>query len=137
MSDQDDASAVAARAHSPGRTILLVEPDVRLRTEVAAYLRQCGYKVIEATGGDEAITFIREAIPIHVVFSDVNLPGGVDGFELARFAREHVPLVKVVLTSGTNRTAQQAADLCHQQNVIDKPYGHDELARRLRVLLSE
>jgi DNA-binding response OmpR family regulator len=117
--------------------VLVVEPEVRIRAAVARYLRECGYKVLEASGADEALTLLRAGIPIHVLFSEVQLPGDVDGFVLGRMAREIVPAVKMVLTSGSNRTARQAADLCDEKDVMSKPYSHEELARRIRMLLAE
>ena len=73
-------------------TILVVEDDVLIRMPIAQYLRDCGYKVIEAVNADEAMTVLlhRDKI-IDIVFSDIEMPGSVDGFGLSKWIRENRP----------------------------------------------
>ena len=67
-------------------TILVVEDDVLVRIPIAQYLRDCGYKVIEAVSADEAMTvLLHREIVVDVVFSDIEMPGSVDGFGLAKW----------------------------------------------------
>jgi CheY-like chemotaxis protein len=68
-------------------TILVVEDDVLVRMPIAQHLRGCGYKVIEVVSADEAMAVLlhRETV-VDVVFSDIEMPGSIDGFGLARYA---------------------------------------------------
>ena len=97
---------------APPPTILVVEDDVLVRNIVAAYLRECGFDVIEASGADEAIRVLQADVRVDIVFSDVNMPGSMDGFGLAQWVRRERPWLRVILTSGAARTAKEAGDLC-------------------------
>ncbi len=121
---------------APPPTILVVEDDVLVRSIVAAYLRECGFDVIEANGADEALRVLQADVPVDVVFSDVNMPGSMDGFGLAQWVRRERPWLKVILTSGAARTAKEAGDLCETGPVLAKPYDHAELERYIRSLLA-
>lgn len=122
------------RTEPPPR-LLVVEPDILTRTLVAAYLRECGYDVIEAAHGEEALEVLRSSQPIDILFSEVSLPGRQDGFSLAQWVRRERPETRVVLTAGAERTADQAGRLCEHGPLLAKPYEHAELARRIRALL--
>jgi CheY-like chemotaxis protein len=114
--------------------ILVVEHDILVRTVVAAYLRECGYDVVESAKAEEAIAVLQSDVRIDIVFSEVSLPGGLDGFGLAQRVRREHPGIKVILTAGPERTASSAGDLCEQGPILAKPYDHAELARRIRSL---
>lgn len=74
-------------------TILVVEDDVLVRMPIAQYLRDCGYKVVEAVNADEAIAvLLHQETVVDVVFSDIEMPGSIDGFGLAKWIRELVPV---------------------------------------------
>jgi CheY-like chemotaxis protein len=72
---------------------------------------------------------------VDVVFSDVQLPGPMDGFGLARWIRQHHPSVRVLLASGYAGEAHRAAELCDDGPLLTKPYGEDEVLRRIQLLL--
>ena len=73
--------------------ILVVEDDVLVRMPIAQYLRDCGYKVVEAVNADEAIAvLLHQETVVDVVFSDIEMPGSIDGFGLAKWIRELVPV---------------------------------------------
>ena len=93
-----------------------------MRMPIAQYLRDCGYKVIEAASGDEAMAVLlhREAV-VDVVFSDIEMPGAVDGFGLAKWIREHRPGLDVVLAGTIPRTVECAKELC-EEGSVPKPY---------------
>src|ERR1051325_8090552 len=93
---------------APPPTILVVEDDVLVRNLAAAYLRESGFKVIEATSADEAIRVLQ---------ADVQMPGSMGGLGLAQWVRRERPWLKVILTSGAARTAKEAG-------VLAKPYDH-------------
>jgi DNA-binding response OmpR family regulator len=129
MSPADDIE----KPERPPR-VLVVEHDILVRTVVAAYLRQCGYAVIECGSSEEAIIVLQSDVAIDVVFSEVGLPGELDGFGLAQWVRRQRPSVKVILTIGPERTANAAGNLCENGPILAKPYDHAELARRIRAL---
>jgi CheY-like chemotaxis protein len=77
-------------------TILVVEDDILVRMPIAQYLRDCGYKVIEASNSDEAMeVLVHKETVVHIVFSDIEMPGAVDGFGLSKWVRENRPGIQV------------------------------------------
>lgn len=115
-------------------TVLVVEDEVFLRCAVGEYLRSCGLHVIETANALEAMRVLRCGAQIDIVFTDIQLPGSVDGITLAEWiSREH-PQTKVILTSGLAEEAWSAAAGRYQ--ILSKPYDHCDLESRIRVLLS-
>jgi CheY-like chemotaxis protein len=120
----------------PRPVVLIVEDEVLVRMVVAEYLRDCGFMVIEAGSAQEALALFKADIDVDAVFSDIQMPGEMDGFGLARWLRQHRPEVKVILTSGAASAAHKAADLCHDGPLLPKPYDSEEVERRIRQLLA-
>src|SRR5262245_21192751 len=92
-------------------TVLLVEDEPLIRLAVADYLRECGFKVLEAGSADDALAILTATKPefrIDVLFSDVRMPGKLDGFGLARWVREHRPALPVLLGSGDTKKSDLA-----------------------------
>jgi CheY-like chemotaxis protein len=117
-------------------TILVVEDDILVRMPIAQYLRDCGYKVIEASNADEALQVLQhKETVVDVLFSDIEMPGAVDGFGLAKWVREHRPGLNVLLTGTVPRVVEHAEDLCGQGRV-PKPYSAQIVHDRIRRLLS-
>jgi DNA-binding response OmpR family regulator len=115
-------------------SILVIEPDVIVRMAVATYLRDCGYKVIEGVNSDDALAVLSVAgQKIDVMLCEVALDGVMDGFALARWARERYPDIDVILVSGTRGAAAKAAGLC-DDGPLEKPYHPRELIRRINTL---
>jgi CheY-like chemotaxis protein len=119
-------------------TILVVDSDVIARTVIAGYLRDCGYVVIEADSGEEALTALQHPkFSIAVVLSDVELRGAMNGFGVARWVRENRPELEIILASALEKTAASAAEFCEDGPALGKPY-HPQLVleriRRLRAL---
>ncbi|MBS3652584.1 response regulator [Pseudaminobacter sp. 19-2017] len=105
------------------QTILVVDGDVITRTVIADYLRHCGYRVIEANSGEEAVEALQhEGFKVDVVLSDVSLPGRMSGFLLSQWVRQNKPGVDVVLSSVVERVAEAASDLCEEGPALAKPY---------------
>lgn len=136
-------SAAAARdIHAPTEpgdertVVLVVEDEVLIRMVVAEYLRDCGYVVIEAGSAQEALALFKADVEVDVVFSDIQMPGEMDGFGLAQWVREYRPGVQVILTSGAASAADRAADLCEDGPLLQKPYESDEVDRRIKQLLA-
>jgi CheY-like chemotaxis protein len=120
--------------HSTPATILVVEDEVLIRLAVADYLRDCGYRVVEASSGEEAQQILRTGEPVEILFSDVDLGGGINGFELCRWTREHYPLIRILLTSGVARMSQEAQHLCDGE-FLNKPYSHSALSDQIKRLI--
>ena len=114
--------------------VLVIEQDVLIRMSIAAYLRECGFNVIEASGDDEAMSVLQTDTRVSVVFSDVADGGG--GFGLAQWVRRERPDIKIVLTSGLKRAAQEAGKLCAEGPHQALPYDHAQLERRIRQLIA-
>jgi DNA-binding response OmpR family regulator len=119
------------------RTVLVVEDEVLIRLVIADYLRECGYRVHEAANADEAVAVLEAPeVEVHLVFSDVIMPGSMDGFGLARWVRANHPRVDVVLTSGIDRSAEIAGTLCEAGPLVDKPYEPQGVVDRIKQLLA-
>lgn len=116
--------------------VLVVEDEVLVRMVIAQYLRDCGFQVVEASNADEAIRVIQLDASINVVFSDINMPGSRNGFELAQWLRQERPSIKVLLTSGVPQMASAAGNLCEDGPLVSKPYDPQSVERRIRMLLA-
>jgi CheY-like chemotaxis protein len=91
----------AEKAANPHHIALVIEDQPDVRDLAAAILEETDLDVMEAVSADEALTFLREHAPeVAMIFVDVNLPGRMDGVDLARMAAEAWPWIKVVVTSG-------------------------------------
>ncbi len=121
---------------STGETVLLVEDNPAVREVAQKRLQLLGYKVIEAENGPEAIERLeRRSDDIDVVFSDVVMPGGLSGYDLAGWMTENAPDVKVLLTSGYPGEVADARGEAPTVRLLRKPYSGTELARALRAVL--
>jgi DNA-binding response OmpR family regulator len=115
-------------------TILVIEDEILIRLAVCDYLRGCGYRVIEGSTGEEAQRVFQAGEPIEILFSDIDLGRGINGFALAAWVRENYPAVRILLTSGIATLAADAAHLCDGP-LLSKPYSHGRLEARIKRLL--
>lgn len=121
-----------ARAVHPA-TVLLVEDEVLILSLVADSLLEHGFAVREATTADEALRYVEGGGPVDVLFTDVNLPGGMDGAELASRVRARRPEVPVVYASG--RYGRSDLDgLVPHSVFLQKPYDPDAVCTLLARL---
>ncbi len=121
-----------------GETILVVEDDEAVRTTVADTLVELGYRVLRASDGQSALTIIRSGVPIDLLFTDVVMPGPVPSTEMVRLAREILPGVRVLHTSGFTSNAIVHGDrLDAGVNLLSKPYSREDLAEKLRHLMGD
>jgi len=117
-------------------TVLVVEDDADVRALAAALVAGLGYRVIEATDGRAALELLGARADVDLLFTDMVMPGGVDGAELARAARALRPGLKTLFTTGYSEAAvSRQSRLDPGVEVLSKPYRRDELARRLRAVL--
>ena len=130
----------AARSRSGGRgqTILVVEDEQAVRELAVSILRSLGYETVEAPYGEAGLAVLDRTPNVSLLFSDVGLPGGMNGCELAQEARRRRPGLKVLLTSGYTDFADIDADqIVASADLIPKPFRKAELAERLRAILGE
>jgi DNA-binding NtrC family response regulator len=121
-----------AEKGSSRATVLLVEDDIVIRSPLAEYLRAAGYMIVEAANAEEAIALFAARVPIAVVFSDIRMPGTMDGIGLARWIRRHQPSVRVMLTSGAGNAVRLGKIA---EFFVPKPYQAAEVAARIGKLL--
>lgn len=115
------------------RRVLIVEDDPLIRQNVADYLANAGFEVMEARTGDEALDLLAGTDPVDLIFTDVHMPGRANGNKVGLVAKQLRPGLPVIHASGRPQDPKAppgAADL-----FIPKPYGlHDVLAAILRLL---
>jgi nitrogen-specific signal transduction histidine kinase len=124
------------RAARPNERILVVEDNTEVRETVMRQLRDLGYDTLEAPGGKEAVTILESGERVDLLFSDIVMPGGMDGTQLAEVASQLRPGLKILLTSGFARSSfQDGTASAYLKNLLSKPYRKTELAERLRATL--
>jgi signal transduction histidine kinase/ActR/RegA family two-component response regulator len=115
--------------------ILVVEDDGDVIGATAETLRDAGFDVITAATGAEALAVLRSDAGVDLLFTDVMMPGGLDGVELAKAGLKARPNLKVLLTSGYSESLLEARGPLHNLPILAKPYHRDELLNRLQALL--
>jgi PAS domain S-box-containing protein len=135
----EDALVVTASGAVSGgdETVLVVEDDDEVREVAIAMLTELGYRVVKAKDAAAALVVIDSGIPIDLVFTDVMMPGPLRSPELARKARERLPNVAVLFTSGyTQNAIVHGGRLDPGVELLPKPYTRDALARKVRHVLA-
>ncbi|MGH6954399.1 MAG: response regulator, partial [Alphaproteobacteria bacterium] len=130
------AARTEAAGAVAGEVVLVVEDDPEVRKLSCMLVDRMGYRVLSASDGPSALEILDEAGRIDLLFTDVVLPGGMSGADLAEQARERDPSLKVLYTSGyaanhlpLNVGAAEGVEL------ISKPYRKQELAHKIREIL--
>jgi CheY-like chemotaxis protein len=113
--------------------VLIVEDEHVLRMSAVDMLEEAGFEAIEAPDADEAIRILESRTDIRAVFTDVQMPGSMDGLKLARAVRHRWPPVALVVTSG--HTDVSDADLPSGGKFLSKPYKPTQIAATLRELV--
>ncbi len=126
MASQEEATRQPA--------VLVVEDEILIRSAVAELLRNAGYRVIEAADAGEAVAIFASGTQIDLVFSDINMPGPMDGIGLVRWIADHHPSIQVILTSAISH-ARSAREI--GVDFLRKPYRLTEAARRIGSLLND
>jgi CheY-like chemotaxis protein len=118
--------------HEP-RQVLVVEDEVLIRVIIADELREHGFGVLEAVNADEAFTLLQSQVPVDLLFTDVQLPGSMDGIALANLVRETRPGLKVIIASGRLPAGsyERTADAFFR-----KPYDLNAVVERIQQLLT-
>jgi PAS domain S-box-containing protein len=117
-------------------TILVVEDNEEVREGTVALLSDLGYRVLKARDGANAMGVIESGLPIDLLFTDVVMPGPLRSSDLARTAKERLPDLAVLFTSGyTENAIVHGGRLDPGVELLGKPYSRDQLARKIRHVL--
>jgi len=116
-------------------TVLLVEDDPAVLEVVMAMMEDLGYRVLTAQNGPEALSMLNRGVPIDLLFTDMVMPHGMSGGELAQRARQMRPELKILLGSGYSAGISPAA-VAQGLPILGKPYRQAELAAKLRAVLA-
>jgi CheY-like chemotaxis protein len=132
------ASAQNEMAMPKGKeTILIVEDDPMVRDMAVKGLRDLGYSVLEAENGMRALHILQNGKPVDLLFTDVVMPGGLSGADLAKRVAELRPELKVLFTSGFAEASFQNGSRPESlAPMLSKPYRYNELARMVRNVLN-
>ena len=114
--------------------ILVVEDEFLLRMDAAEMVAAAGFAVVEAANADEAIEILETRSDIAVVFTDIQMPGTMDGLRLARAVRGRWPPIKIVATSGHLTVAE--TDLPEGGRFLPKPYSALDVTCVLREVIA-
>jgi len=117
--------------------VLLVEDEADIRTLLAELLRHDGYEVIEAADGDQAVALIDGPDGFDLLLTDVQMPGLIDGIQVATYARQRYPHLPVIVVSAQPSNAQRLRRLVSRSVFIGKPYRLNTLLETMRRMLAE
>ena len=114
--------------------VLIVEDEYLIRMDAVDMIAAAGFEVVDAANADDAIEILEARRDISVVFTDIQMPGSMDGLKLARAVRGRWPPIKIVATSG--RLAVGTTDLPEGGRFLPKPYSPRQVTGVLRELIS-
>ncbi|HEX6103031.1 MAG TPA: ATP-binding protein [Alphaproteobacteria bacterium] len=126
----------AAPAKGGSRTVLIVDDEIIIATSAALALNEAGYATVIATNGDQAQQALASEPRIDVLFTDLILPHGPNGLELARIARERRPEIRIVIASGHITKAISRAGEIEDYATISKPYSGDQAVAAVNATLA-
>ena len=116
-------------------TVLVVEDEVLIRMDIAACLADAGFETLQAGNAEEAIRILEERSDIQLVFTDIDMPGSMDGLRLAAFVRERWPPIKLIVTSGHIRAGD--GDLPPGAHFFRKPYHRPDIVRTIGEMIRD
>jgi two-component system, response regulator PdtaR len=123
-------------ADAPSRQmVLIVEDEALVRMTAVGMIEEAGFEVLEATNADEAIVLLEARHDITVVFTDIEMPGSMDGLRLAQAVRGRWPPIKIIATSG--RYVVRDGDLPSGGLFLPKPYSAAQISGFLRDLTAQ
>ncbi len=136
-SEDVEVSTIAADVTGGSETILVVEDDEEVRNTVVEMLGDLGYRVLKAVDAQSGLSVVESGIPIDLLFTDVVMPGPFKSTDLARKAKERLPGIAVLFTSGyTENSIVHGGRLDAGVDLLSKPYTREALARKVRHVLS-
>jgi two-component system, response regulator PdtaR len=113
--------------------VLIVEDEFLLRMDAVEFIKDSGFKVYQASGADEAIAVLELHNDIRAVFTDIQMPGSMDGLKLAHYVRGRWSPVQLIITSGHARPP--AEDMPVGSGYVGKPYRLDRVVDSLRAMI--
>ncbi|MBY5931930.1 PAS domain S-box protein [Tateyamaria omphalii] len=129
-------SAPAAMPRGSAQVVLVVEDNPRVRKLSIERIRDLGYRTLEAANGDDAYRLLQSGVHVDILFSDLVMPGKLNGYDLAAKVRSTFPDVGLLLTSGyASDVVTSKLGGSTEYDVLHKPYRQSELAERLQALL--
>ncbi|MBV8897741.1 MAG: response regulator [Acidobacteriaceae bacterium] len=120
--------------HDRSVAVLIVEDEFLIRMDTASFLESAGFVVYEAEHADEAIRCLEAHDEIRLIFTDVNMPGSMDGLALAHYVRGRWPPVKIIVTSGFLKA--KADHLPDGALFVEKPYVLKTIANKINDLIA-
>jgi two-component system, cell cycle sensor histidine kinase and response regulator CckA len=120
-----------------GPDILLVDDERDILEMATIVLRDAGYTVQPASNGDIALVLIEQGLAFRLLVTDVVMPGELDGYALARRAREHEPGLRIIYTTGFSRVAAIRSPGAPPGQTLPKPWKPSELLRLVASILPE
>lgn len=135
VAPMDDKFPLSRIGHE---TILVVDDQDAVRKTAVMGLKDLGYHVLEARDAGEAIDLLAKKVRIDLVFSDIAMPGGLSGFDLAKHVLHNHPQIKVILVTGfAEGAARDRGNVPEQVRLLSKPYRRHELASCIRDVLDQ
>ena len=113
--------------------VLVVEDEMMLRMRVVDMVEDAGYIPVEAVDADEAMSILRSRSDIVLMLTDVQMPGSMNGLELAHAVREQWPPIKIILASGQLKLSD--SDIPQHSRFFGKPLQSDEIIAEMREML--
>ena len=115
--------------------ILVVEDEALLRLNATDFLEEAGFEIVEAESASSALRILEARPDIRVLFTDIQMPGQIDGMELARRVHEQWPQILLLITSGNKRP--EVTEIPDHGHFLSKPYRPVELVREVHKLVEE
>lgn len=119
-------------ARAPRPAILIVEDDPIIRWSGADTLAEAGFEVLEAANADDALTLLETHGAVSVLFTDIDMPGNIDGLELARIAAHRWPCIHIIVASGQTHARRMPG----HGRFVPKPYMPEQIVRDIDALLA-
>ena len=120
----------------PGsETILIIEDREKIRSFVCRVLNRLGYQLLEAENSNEALKLLQTNNQIDLIFSDISIPGKMDGLDLANHINSRIPSLKILLTTGMESGLGRDNDKKIDFPLLRKPYSIEKLATSIRSML--
>jgi DNA-binding response OmpR family regulator len=128
------AEVIAFPREEHHHTVLIVDDEPAIRGFLYDYLSESGFHPLAVASGDEAARLLASGAAIDLVFSDVKMPGSLDGYDLARWVMNHMPGLPVLLASGDLGKANALQELCGAE-ILPKPYDFRLVVNRMHAAL--
>lgn len=116
------------------KVVLVVEDEDLLRLTAIETIENEGFDAVEAANADEAISILESRPDIHLIFTDIHMPGSMDGLKLSHYVRDRWPPIRIVTTSGRARLTRD--QMPSQARFLPKPYTAWQLGAVLQEMSS-